>query len=47
VKRWHDSIAARPAVERGVAVLAANQRKGAMTPEERENMFGGTQFAKR
>ncbi|WP_158742616.1 glutathione S-transferase family protein [Acidisphaera sp. L21] len=47
VKRWHDSIAARPAVERGVAVLAENQRKGAMTPEEREVMFGAKQFAAR
>ncbi len=47
VKRWHDAIAARPAVERGVAVLAENQRKGAMTDAERENMFGATQFAVR
>ena len=47
VKRWHDAIAARPAVERGVAVLAENQRKGAMSDKERENMFGATQFAVR
>jgi GST-like protein len=47
VKRWHDAIAARPAVERGVAVLADNQRKGAISAVERENMFGATQFAKR
>ncbi len=47
VKRWHDAIAARPAVERGVGVLAANQRRGSMTAAERENMFGATQFAKR
>ncbi len=47
VQRWHDAIAARPAVQRGVAVLADNQRKGAMTDAERENMFGKTQFAKR
>jgi GST-like protein len=47
VKRWHDAIAARPAVQRGVAVLAENQRKGAMTDAERENMFGKTQFAVR
>jgi len=45
VNRWHDIIAARPAVQRGVAVLAGNQRKGQMTDEERENMFGKTQFA--
>ncbi len=47
VQRWHDAIAARPAVERGVAVLADNQRKGPMSEKERENMFGATQFAKR
>ena len=47
VKRWHDAIAARPAVQRGVAVLAENQRKGQMTDAEREIMFGKTQFAPR
>ena len=47
VKRWHDAIAARPAVQRGVAVLADNQRQGPMTDAERENMFGKTQFAAR
>jgi GST-like protein len=47
VKRWFDAIDARPAVQRGVAVLAANQRKGAMTDAEREVMFGKTQFAAR
>jgi GST-like protein len=44
VRRWHDTIAVRPAVQRGVAVLAENQRKGAITDKERENMFGATQF---
>ena len=47
VKRWHDAIAARPAVQRGVEVLSENQRKGQMTDAERENMFGKTQFAAR
>ncbi len=47
VRRWHDAIAARPAVQRGVAVLAENQRRGAMSDQERENMFGATQFAAR
>ncbi len=47
VKRWHDAIAARPGVERGVQVLAENQRQGQMTDAERENMFGATQFAVR
>lgn len=47
VKRWHDVIAARPAVQRGVQVLAENQRRGPMTDQERENLFGNTQFAQR
>ena len=47
VKRWHDAIAARPAVQRGVAVLAENQRRGQMTDKERENLFGATQFNRR
>ncbi|HTW72932.1 MAG TPA: glutathione S-transferase N-terminal domain-containing protein [Acetobacteraceae bacterium] len=47
VKRWHDAVAARPAVQRGVAVLAEKQRKGAMTDAERDVMFGKTQFAAR
>lgn len=47
MKRWHDAIAARPAVQRGVEVLSENQRRGAMTDAEREVMFGKTQFAAR
>jgi GST-like protein len=47
VKRWHDAIAARPAVRRGVEVLADFQRKGSITDAERENLFGTTQFTAR
>ena len=47
VKRWHDEMAARPAVQRGVAVLADQQQLDAMTSAERENLFGATQFAVR
>jgi GST-like protein len=47
VKRWHDSIAARPAVRRGVAVLAEKQRRADITDQERENLFGKNQFAAR
>ncbi|MBS0639702.1 MAG: glutathione S-transferase N-terminal domain-containing protein [Acetobacteraceae bacterium] len=47
LKRWHDAIAARPAVQRGVAVLAENQRRGPMTDAERDVMFGRTQFEPR
>ena len=47
VRRWHDAIAARPAVMRGVEVLSERQRRGPMSEQERENMFGKTQFAAR
>ena len=47
VQRWHDAIAARPAVQRGVEVLAASRRQGPMSDAERENMFGTKQFAPR
>jgi GSH-dependent disulfide-bond oxidoreductase len=47
VERWHDAIAARPAVQRGAQVLSEHQRKGQMTDEERDILFGDTQFAKR
>jgi GST-like protein len=47
VKRWHDAMEARPAVQRGCAVLSEVPRKGAMTDVERDVMFGKTQFAVR
>ena len=47
VKRWLGEIEARPAVQRGLAVLSDQQRQGAMSEKERENLFGATQFAKR
>jgi GST-like protein len=47
VKRWFQTIAARPAVQRGVAVLADRQRQGSMTDAEREILFGKTQFQAR
>ncbi len=47
VRRWHDAIAARPAVQRGVAVLAEHARQGPISDQERENFFGKTQFAAR
>ncbi len=47
VRRWHDAIAARPAVQRGVAVLSERQRKGPITDAQRDVMFGATQFAVR
>ena len=44
VRRWVEAIAARPAVERGVAVLAERRRKGGMSDAEREVMFGAAVF---
>ena len=47
VKRWRDGIAARPAVQRALQVLADRRRTGEMTKEQRENMFGAAQYARR
>lgn len=47
VQRWHDTIAARLAVQRGMAVLADRRRSGPVTDKMRENMFGNAQFAPR
>jgi GST-like protein len=45
VKRWHEAIAARPAVVRGVDVLAS-ARKPVMDDKAKEMLFGATQYAK-
>ena len=47
VKRWYDEIAARPAVQRGLTVLAEGPGQRPITDAEHENMFGATQFAAR
>ncbi len=46
LKVWFDSIAARPAVQRGVEVLA-NLRKPLQDDVSRKVLFGETQFQKR
>lgn len=46
VKRWFNEIADRPAVKRGVEVLAS-QRKALRTDAEREVLFGATQYQRR
>jgi GST-like protein len=46
LKAWFDRIAARPAVQRGVAVLA-DLRKPFRTDAEKEVLFGQTQYKKR
>jgi GST-like protein len=45
--RWLDAVAARPAVQRGVEVLSENQRRGPMSDEQKEVLFGKTQFTPR
>ena len=47
LKKWFETIEARPAVVRGVAVLAEARRTGELSDEERENMFGAAQYARR
>src|SRR5579885_2138092 len=47
LKRWFDTIAARPAVERGVKVLTDRSRSGPMSEQEREVLFGAKQYARR
>lgn len=46
LKRWFDLIAARPAVQRGVQVLA-HLRKPLTDDKSREALFGSTQYAQR
>ncbi|RKP43746.1 glutathione binding-like protein [Trinickia fusca] len=45
VQRWHEAIAARPAVQRGVEVLSS-ARKPLIDDKAREMLFGATQYAK-
>ena len=46
VKRWFDGIAARPAVQRGLTVLA-DRRKPLMDDQAKEMLFGAAQYQKR
>lgn len=44
LKRWFDSIASRPSVQVGMTLLAEHRGGRELTQEEREVLFGGTQF---
>ena len=46
LKRWRDAILERPAVKKALTVLA-DRRRPEMTKEQKENLFGATQYAKR
>jgi hypothetical protein len=47
VKRWHDAVAARPAVQRGVEVLSDKKKLGPHDRRRREITFGKTKFLAR
>ena len=47
VKRWSEAIEARPAVQRGVKVLADIRRDISTDEKAKEILFGATQYAKR
>jgi GST-like protein len=46
VRRWYETIDARPAVQRGVTVLA-DRRKPQMSAKDKETLFGAAQYARR
>jgi len=46
VQRWRDGIAARPAVQKALQVLA-DRRRPEMSQQQKEILFGATQYAKR
>jgi GST-like protein len=46
-QRWFARIAERPAVKRGVEVLSERQRSQPMDAQQREVLFGNTQYRRR
>jgi len=47
VKRWFDTIAARPAVERGLSVFADKVSNAPMDAKAKEILFGAAQYQQR
>ena len=48
LKRWRDAIIERPAVQKALQVLADRRRPTIeMTQEQKENLFGAAQYARR
>lgn len=47
VQRWYEAIRARPAVARGLQVLAEHKRSGPMSDAAKEQLFGETQYRRR
>jgi GST-like protein len=46
LKRWREAIAARPAVQRGLKILAEKVRTAPMDDKAKEILFGATQYQK-
>ena len=46
LKRWFDALNARPAVVKGLTLLADKRRTGPIDAKAREVMFGATQYAR-
>lgn len=46
VARWFEAVSARPAVQRGLTVLA-DRRKPQMSDKDKATLFGASQYAKR
>jgi GST-like protein len=47
LKRWFEKIDARPAVQKGLQLLAEKRRTGPMDEKAKEVMFGATQYQRR
>ncbi len=47
LKRWFHAIEERPAVKKGLELLAEKRRAGPMSDKAKETLFGATQYAKR
>ncbi len=47
VKRWFDAISARPATQRGMALLADRRSRGPIGEAARDILFGATQYRRR
>ena len=47
LKRWFETINARPAVQQGLQLQQDNVRKGPMDEKTKEVLFGATQYEKR
>jgi len=47
LQRWFAAIAARPAVQRGLEVLADQRSKGPISEAARANLFGAAQYRRR